>query len=1127
MKRKALTIFKKGLLCLIALVMLYVQAGLVRAESTAEESEATASLPKKHLLIGTNAGGSQNLNANSDDARARNAKIQALHEQAGSLMQTLLFLEDRDQPSVRVSYIAGGREQAGDTLSWQTIPSFLSGCQAVILSPGEDLLYFLKNAAAAAKERNLVYWFDRLSAPEIPNKSTAKQYYDALNNLLENSDTDVYLAFAADDRGRLAQFESQVVSQVFYSNRLHLLTYDTQSLFDNLAALTSQDRGALYLEALEERVSEKSAAVRLYTYSYQPASGAGYMVYIQSDEAIKGIRVRRAEANAAQEGSEGSAEAPAEAAPVSVETVRLDKEAFVLFPSDAQADLYAIQVTYASENAAASASSYLLPTWKPAVQMEIVTQDRYSENWQVTLSAALAGLAHEDLDVKAYVEYASLSPRTPLTALEMPQPGAGNEAPASLTPPEETGENSSEADPPEETSEAAPTDIPVEETAIAEEISDASGTPAEGGAEEAPAAEGEVTDETTEAEEPTENRPAAPSDETQAEAEETIPLNTRIALSEAQLGQTQVLDDGTLLWNMTLPPLSIGQGKLTFSLYVKNPDASIMKRPGQPLASVVSEEFSVENRAPAALAESAWKTLYYAVPGCEDRSLSLPLHTFFSDPDQGQRLTYCLHIDGQDYSPFGAFSVEGDALIVQPDPSGSISPVQVRAYDPYGEYAEITLSISEYALEELLQTLSFVPEPVEETKLGVPTALKWRLSADSFPYYADAQLQYPELPALKEALQVSFAVTKDGAAISPDDVLENWSLTADENGDLLLEAQVTASDVTREIHLTPQGVFQNGNASVPLNHLFPSSETSIVTNNTAPQVRDGVEKEGTAAGFVMDAPWAHASLSVPVNGEAGFRLSDLFTDHETDSRYLTYCVLTDSAAVRLSTEKAAVAFEKTDGSAVAGREGWYAAEISWDQTFDVFSLEMTEAGKAQVEIYARDAEFPYQDHISVQISGTSYFGRFLLIALIALVVLGAVTAELIVLHEKRRPSFQPYRIEVADARFPQINGRQNLKYYGKKNVDFLTLLIAVGIPPMASIDSAVLAGIELKPLKKELFQLVLSEDAPKAVRVEYEGGAQPEKNILFSLGQTVCIRSLSGPDGIVFRLSRENQDAFM
>ena len=1241
MNNRTLQLLKKGLVSLMVLCLL---GGAVSLSESAQAQPAG----RKTLFIGFNAG-----------HHADEAEIQAYHEQATALMKLMLMLESPGVPSVNIHYVAGGTGELESRVvtpgsvsrfSWQSVKLLdeLENSEYASRTgrPGWDLLYFLRDRAgdvpgAAEQGKVVLYWFDRFSAPNIASSGPqVAQYARQLNTILAQDNVEIYLAFAPDSDGRLEAFQTQVISSLTGSARVHVFTYGgDRSLESGLRQLNDREFGALYIgelsranasgsaqmpgdaaggapegtAAADDAESPAAAAeasavqaddprVREVSYDHSPVGGSGTMLLIRGDKSIADVQL-------IAEGEDTS---------VSPLVIRRGGEAFVFLTDQMPAGPYRVRITSAQADDSVTAAAFLLPGWRATVRVAeasdgnplSLTRDARA----LTLLAGMPGLPQENVSIRMVVRYTSLEDRqypgytdflaqsaaeqkeafsatdednaaAPSAAEEnVPAEGEDITAPADentstvedsgetadvpaadadVAAEEGSGENTAPADGDvmdmadgDETDDVPVADVDTPSEGAAEEVSAEDAVAAADGGETADAPEEDANEAADDAagEEPeaetapmamTIDAPAQPVPEIHEAYTERSeqPVNARIIV-QPSVEATGATENGDLGWTVTVPSLEIGQGQMHLSLVLNEPEKSMLKSgTGATLVSATPVAFAVENRSPEARPDAVTEyTVYGHVPGMDDQPLHLNLDALFTEADPEQPLLYYLVADGVNYQRVGAFSVEGTELLIAPTAEEGTEVVTVRAYDPYGGSAEVRLIAHSVSLQDRLEAMRFGRPEQAETRVGEETKLTWRMPADRTADYRMAQggipqgeaaAQYPQLPDLAGALQVVSRVER----VTFDSF--RW-----EGDQLVLSATVAASKASVDVAVQPQVYWINGSLQWPLNNLFAGSDVTVSTVNTAPYIREAVEKTGAVTGYVKDVPViiAKAPLPVPVNGAEQFTLSSLFNDQETDNSGLYYLILTNNPDVELllngavlptadSGETAATdeqpAAEEAPGQSQAdprwpdmeNRQDWRRWTLSGEHCDGALALRAIRAGSADIEIYAWD-EAVLSEPVALHVQADSYFRHILTVGGIVLAVLIAVFCVAEIIYQRSRPTFRQVVMEINHRPFTSIRGQLELKYYGKKNVNFMTLMAAAGMPPVEALSNELLSNIELKPLRKDCFRIVLNGDADKRVRIDFDG-VKPDKNNTFSTRQRVSILAADRDEGIVICLTKQ------
>ena len=941
--------------------------------------------------------------------------------------------------------------------------------------------------------------------------------------------------------------------------------------------------------------------VREVTYDYVPVSGSMVMLLISGAKEITNVQL-----TAEEDKPFGS--------PL---TIRRGGEAFVFLTDQIPDNIFHVRITSAEPDDSVKASAFLLPAWRAAVQVAeasggaplTLTRDAQA----MTLTAGIPGLPQENISIRLIAWYTAVADRQYPGYMDFLAQAAEETADAFLAGDDsgaaEAGGLAEESDPADENEftveETEPADAPTETDAgeisptgeneptadenAAAALTDAAGETAAGAGEELMADAGEQAvqqESATDADAPEDtagvqprtvvlpleesagpNAPAQPVPESHAAYAEHSdqPVNTRITVQPESVEISGASENGDVSWIVTVPPLEIGQGQMEFALVLNDPEKSILKNgAGTTLAKTAPVAFTVENRGPEARLEAAEYRVYGQVPGMDDQPLRLNLDSLFTEADPDQTLLYYLYVDGVNYLRAKGFSVEGSELLIAPAEAGTQDTVTVRAYDPCGASAEIRITAHSISFQDSLESMRFGRPQQAETRVGEETRLTWsmpgaltsdyRTAQGRIPQENAAAPQYPQLPDLAQALQVISQL--DRVTFDPF----RW-----EGDQLTLSATVAASKASVDVAVQPQVSWTNGQIMQwPLNNLFIGSDVTVSTVNTAPYIRDAVEKTSAVTGYVKDVPILipQAPLAVPVNGAEEFTLASLFGDRETDNSGLYYLILTNHPDVELLLNGAVLPTAETEdaeGGAlqprsmtdaaendaaggnreadpaateeipdlplsvswpdIEGRQDWRSWMLSGRNCDDVLALRIIQAGSADIEIYAWD-EAELSEPVALHVQADSYFRHILTLGGIILAVLAALFCIAEIIYQRSRPTFRQVVMDINHRPFTSIRGQLELKYYGKKSVNFMTIMAAAGMPPVESLSSELLSNIELKPLRKDCFRIVLNGDAEKRVRIDFDG-VKPDKNNTFSLHQQVSILSSERDEGIMICLTKQ------
>ena len=1238
MKDQTRRLIKRCLVWLLTLALLSGTVCFGELTGKAEQDESIAleneTQEKRTLYIGFNAGCGYNSNLSD----AQKDKVQEYHEQAVALMKLVLMMEERDKPAVNITYLVGTDEvpngiQEQVKFNWENMGVLnVEQPSRSIKTYGLDLINYLKRMAQNTDSGSkVIYWFDRLGAPNgNEQKTSSRQYENALNAILANGQTDIFIAFA--NEKNMQSFQTELVDKLEKGNRVHVFCYSEKSLEENLRLLNNREISALFIGDLSGTRESASETEQTFVYSLPESAGNGAMLLIYGQQDIGKVQLSKIaqENESAQENEPAPENEPArenESAQESEPTqenepaqenelvswnirgqenesvqpnelgqgnepgqenelwqIKLGEKNAVYLPADMEASELRVQVNGAADSAP-TVSYYLLPTWKGQAKVMLDSGveklEMVPEEQKLDVSAILPGLSQANVQVKAEVIYfrledtadqvyndaylpAETAPADETAASDSDTTSVGtfmviDEEGSTETciPDGLSGENAAsipEQDPSgqDQLKEALNNGIPVkqftaiyaeEETGIEdganvrpEEGADANAVDTQDeGASVAVPAPGEAVDANAAG---TQDEVSA--EETEEITDQQLPETTEqepIKRIPVEIGSIPSAD-GSLAWRVTIPALEIGEGQLLFTVELAEPEKSILKSDEfARLAEAKPVSFQVTNRVPQAAEDIKTEyDVFNHVPGEENVPLRVDLSTLFNEKDGGQELRYFLVVDGANYLTYGPFKVQDNWLEIAPENEADAAEVTVRACDPYGGCANVQLKAKWMSLETILKEQRFRSQESDaaeseatESKgtVGQDTVLTWKLSGNGLNYYEEAQKQYPALPNLEDALQV----TNSQEGVS-------FGKITKENGVLVLRAVVEGSKGTKKVSVEPAVSFINhlNNAELPLENLF--QKWTVNTYNTKPNItqeaagRTSTEISDYIADFPAWLNWLFPNkpMLVPVAGENEFTLSTLFEDKDTGGAGLYYFITADSENIQLKFSGEENGINETSNpdpvieKPEKGRLWELKPEALWAHTQEgqdsekKLTLLMTAPGKANIQIFAWD-EAELSDAISINAEAKSNFSRVCLIAGIALAALLVLFGVFEFFYQRSRPSFRQVTMDITHVPYASIRGHLDLKYYGKKNVNFLTLMTAAGMPPLESISSETLSCIELKPLRKNCFRIVMINNAEKQAKVDFDG-VKPDKEKIFTFQQKVSILSVAKEEGFTILLTK-------
>ncbi len=581
-------------------------------------------------------------------------------------------------------------------------------------------------------------------------------------------------------------------------------------------------------------------------------------------------------------------------------------------------------------------------------------------------------------------------------------------------------------------------------------------------------------------------------------------------------------EEGQYQWQATVAKEQLVAGStVSFSavLSLEAPHALVLQ------SNAIQASFG--NRPPKAAEEVPILAAYLDAPVLENGEVfQLPaceydLSRLFTDAD-GDALTYYFAADAQ-----GNASIESNIFTYLPDAeNASTATFTVLAKDPYGGESEpLTFTVRQQSVAELISLMRYglatggesnILEKDEEYcgPLGEELTLLFELlPVDAFPGFDQLLLGALKLAPLEEYFQIECTVTDGASAAEP--------LAVTVQGQSIC-VRLPALEDTATYTLTCTANY----LGLPLPNLMEPIEISA--QNTAPSLRRS-DIPMVLTAIMQGTPSEYQPITLAeVMGlapDTPILLNDYFTDAETPEKLTYFFQLKGSAAY-------SVMYRGQELTKAEG--GGYRLTASPEDSTCPIQIVITRPGTLELQAYASDGYLSSTQAALISIKVQSAFTQQVLpIGLIGLGVLLMAAALLLVLY-CIKPAYHDTSLAILSTEYgvpePDLSGVKGLSLgiYHKKTVSLLTLVIALGQPPVQSIPVSCLADIKVSPSKKGWVRITCGDQAQQhQLRFGKHGAITAKKAFDIPRHTTVVpLTCAANPNECIYLIFSGEQRAF-